>query len=236
MESKRKAYLHACSLASSEVPLRTRCRYSTGLKTKHLRLHEHDLTAQYGFENSAAACRPSEGYEDIRSETNDVDFTDKSFYNYCTSSRDSVDESLDCDKTQRSKDCLAKEALRLNESSSMNEEETMSDGSPALSMSSDIQNSERCISSKASSVSDMEEYACEVEDLLAADLFSKDTSKDEFSCLDDKFFEPLYPGSDVTIFEYHTSLFHFSLKHCLTKLAYEDLLKLVNSCLLLIQQ
>ena len=113
------------------------------LKTKHLRLREHDLTAQYGFENSAAACRPSEGYEDIQSETNDVDFTDKSFYNYCTSSRDSVDESLDCDETQRSKDCLAKEALRLNDtnmSSSMNEEETMSDGSPALSMSSDIQN------------------------------------------------------------------------------------------------
>ena len=231
MESKRKAYLRACSLASSEVPLRTRSRYSTGLKTKHLRLREHDLLAQYGFENSAAACRPSEGYEDIQSETNDVDFTDKSFYNYCTSSRDSVDESLDCDETQRSKDCLAKEALRLNDtnmSSSMNEEETMSDGSPALSMSSDIQNSERCISSKTSSVSDMEEYACEGEDLLAADLFSKDTSKDEFSCLDDKFFEPLYPGSDVTIFEYHTSLFHFSLKHCLTKLAYEDLLKLIS--------
>eukprot|EP00731_Ephydatia_muelleri_P035226 Em0106g11a len=135
MESKQKAYLRACSLASSEVPLRTRSRYSTGLKTKHLRLHEHDLLAQYGFENSAAACRPSEGYEDIQSETNDVDFTDKSFYNYCTSSRDSVDESLDCDETQRSKDCLAKEALRLNDtnmSSSMNEEETMSDSSPAL--------------------------------------------------------------------------------------------------------
>ena len=137
MESKRKAYLRACSLASSEVPLRTRSRYSTGLKTKHLRLREHDLPAQYGFENSAAACRPSEGYEDIQSETYDVDFTDKSFYNYCTSSRDSVDESLDCDETQRSKDCLAKEALWLNDtnmSSSMNEEETMSDGSPALSM------------------------------------------------------------------------------------------------------
>ena len=182
MESKRKAYLRACSLASSEVPLRTRSRYSTGLKTKHLRLREHDLLAQYGFENSAAACRPSEGYEDIQSETNDVDFTDKSFYNYCTSSRDSVDESLDCDETH----CLAKEALRLNDtnmSSSMNEEETMSDGSLALSMSSDIQNSERCISSKTSSLSDMEEYACEGEDLLAADLFSKDTSKDEFSQL-----------------------------------------------------
>eukprot|EP00731_Ephydatia_muelleri_P006669 Em0003g917a len=128
MESKRKAYLRACSLASSEVPLRTRSRYSTGLKTKHLRLRDHDLPAQYGFENSAAACRPSEGYEDIQSETNDVDFRDKSFYNYCTSSRDSVDESLDCDETQRSKDCLAKEALRLNDtnmSSSMNEEETI---------------------------------------------------------------------------------------------------------------
>ena len=146
------------------------------------------------------ACRPSKGYEDIQSETNDVDFTDKSFYNYCTSSRNSVDESLDYDETQRSKDCLAKEALRLNESSSMNEEETMSDGLPALNMSNDIQNSERCISSKTSSVSDMEEYAC-----------------DEFSCLDDTFFQPLYPGSDVTIFEYHTNLFHFSLKHCLTR-------------------
>ena len=173
MESKQKAYLRACSLASSEVPLRTRSLYSTGLKTKHLRLREHDLTAQYGFEHSAAACRPSEGYDDIQSETNDVDVTDKLFYNYCTSSRDSVDESLDCDETQHSKDCLAKEALRLNDtnmSSSMNEEETLSDGSPALSMSSDIPNSERCISSKSSSVSDMEEYACEGEDLLAADI------------------------------------------------------------------
>ncbi|KAL5503467.1 hypothetical protein EMCRGX_G010422 [Ephydatia muelleri] len=118
MESKRKAYPRACSLASVKY------RFEQGV-----------ATAQNGFENSAAACRPSEGYEDIQSETNDVDFTDKSFYNYCTSSRDSVDESLDCDETQRSKDCLAKEALRLNEtnmSSSINEEETLSDGSPAL--------------------------------------------------------------------------------------------------------
>eukprot|EP00731_Ephydatia_muelleri_P004140 Em0002g316a len=59
------------------------------------------------FENSAVACRPSEGYEDIQSETNDVDFTDKSSY---TSSKDSVDEFLaDCDETQDG------EVLRLND-------------------------------------------------------------------------------------------------------------------------
>ena len=38
--------------------------------------------------------------------------------------------------------------------------------------------------------------------------------KKRTTTLDNRFFEPLY---EVTIFDYHISLFHFSLKHCLTK-------------------
>lgn len=40
-------------------------------------------------------------------------------------------------------------------------------------------------------------------------------------------FEPLYNGSDMSSFDYHTSLMEFTLKHHLTKQGYKDLLVLV---------
>ena len=40
---------------------------------------------------------------------------------------------------------------------------------------------------------------------------------------------PLYPSSGSTLFDYQLAVFQFSLKHCLTKKAISDLLKLVPS-------
>jgi hypothetical protein len=42
---------------------------------------------------------------------------------------------------------------------------------------------------------------------------------------------PLYPGTNLTIYEYHVKVFQFALKHNLTKHAYGDLLNLIQSVL-----
>ena len=42
---------------------------------------------------------------------------------------------------------------------------------------------------------------------------------------------PLYPGTNLTIYEYHVKVFQFALKHNLTKYAYGDLLSLIQSVL-----
>ena len=44
---------------------------------------------------------------------------------------------------------------------------------------------------------------------------------------DSGLFEPLYQGSDMSSFDYHTRLIEFTLKHHLTKQGYKDLLVLV---------
>ena len=43
--------------------------------------------------------------------------------------------------------------------------------------------------------------------------------------------QPLYSTSGISAFEYHANVLEFSLKHCLTKCAFEDLLKLITSLL-----
>lgn len=46
--------------------------------------------------------------------------------------------------------------------------------------------------------------------------------------LDDR---PLYPGKNLTVYEYHVKVFQFDLKHNLTKHAYGDLLNLIEQVL-----
>ena len=43
--------------------------------------------------------------------------------------------------------------------------------------------------------------------------------------------QPLYSTSEINAFEYHANVLEYSLKHCLTKCAFEDLLKLIASLL-----
>jgi hypothetical protein len=43
------------------------------------------------------------------------------------------------------------------------------------------------------------------------------------------FDQPLYPGSSLTFFDSHLQVFQFALRHRLTKLAFSDLLNLVDN-------
>ena len=43
--------------------------------------------------------------------------------------------------------------------------------------------------------------------------------------------QQLYSTSEISAFEYHANVLEYSLKHCLTKCAFEDLLKLIASLL-----
>ena len=47
--------------------------------------------------------------------------------------------------------------------------------------------------------------------------------------IDSCFLEPLYPGADLSIFESYLLLLQFSLRHSLTKKAFEELLCLIGS-------
>lgn len=43
--------------------------------------------------------------------------------------------------------------------------------------------------------------------------------------------QQLYSTSEINAFEYHANVLEYSLKHCLTKCAFEDLLKLIATLL-----
>ena len=45
----------------------------------------------------------------------------------------------------------------------------------------------------------------------------------------DNFDVPLYPGSSMTYFESHLQVFHYALRHRLTKTAFSDLLNLIDA-------
>ena len=46
---------------------------------------------------------------------------------------------------------------------------------------------------------------------------------------DDNFDQPLYPGATLTYFESHLQVFQYALRHRLTKLAFGDLLNLIDN-------
>jgi hypothetical protein len=80
-------------------------------------------------------------------------------------------------------------------------------------------------SSMDETASSMDENSSGSEDNLPTEDHSQDDELDS----EGNFDQPLYPGAHLTFFESHLSVFQFALRHRLTKLAFSDLLNLIDN-------
>ena len=84
----------------------------------------------------------------------------------------------------------------------------------------------------SSSSSSMDETASSMDGNTSGSIGSEATEdhfQDDELDSEGNFGQPLYPGAHLTFFESHLSVFQFALRHHLTKLAFSDLLNLIDN-------
>ena len=219
MEGKKRAYLRRAADASvSEIPDRSKRRYANSVSedkggSSSMR---GGCAAKYAAANPELPCTSHNlkkgeiDYGDLRS--------DHDLPGECTAD--------DCESVVN--ECI----YNAYESAAGFDEEQMDNDSDGGLSQDHLANSSDCCSIASdteSSIDETDGYVWETE-FASNEFYSlhEDAGRKRTTTLDDRFFEPLYNGAEVTIFDYHISLFHFSLKHCLTKQGYKDLLKLVS--------
>ena len=81
-----------------------------------------------------------------------------------------------------------------------------------------------------SSFSSMDATPSSVDDMnSSASLPPEDQSQDDDVSVEGNFDQPLYPGAHLTFFESHLQVFQYALRHHLTKVAFADLLNLIDN-------
>ena len=222
MEGKKRAYLRrAADTVVSEIPERSKRRYVSQDKCG-------SSSMRGGWATKFAAAYPELPCTSHDLKKGEVDYgdlrSDCDLPGECTAD--------DCERVVNESICDAYESVAGIDKEQMNRE---SDAYGGLS-EDHLANSSDCCSIASDSESSIDEtdgYVWETE-FSSNESYSlhedaqQSAGKKRTTTLDDRFFEPLYIGAEVTIFDYHISLFHFSLKHCLTKRGYKDLLKLVS--------